>query len=74
MVDTGDLKSPGGNPVTVRARSPVPNNKRKAFCLPFYYLRRKRARTNFNAARMSAAGEGLTEPLFDFIGPFSGTK
>ena len=31
MVDTGDLKSPGGDSVTVRARSPVPNSKRKAF-------------------------------------------
>ncbi len=41
MVDTEDLKSSGGDSVTVRARSPVPNNKRKAFAFLLLFYRDK---------------------------------
>ena len=47
MVDTGDLKSPGGNPVTVRARSPVP--KRGYPIRGILFLNIGRARTILNA-------------------------
>ena len=36
MVDTGDLKSPGGNSVTVRVRSPAP--KKKAPCKGAFFF------------------------------------
>ena len=73
MVDTGDLKSPGGDPVTVRARSPVPK-KRMPYGILFFGI--CRARTNFNATVQWTVARSRLDGNDTLISssPFSGTK
>ena len=73
MVDTGDLKSPGGDPVTVRARSPVP--KRGYPIRGILFLNIGRARTHLNATvRWTVARHRLDgDDTLISSSPFSGT-
>ena len=67
LVDSVDLGSTAVG-VQVRVLLPAPTIKEGAVAPSFIVLLRKdRTRTQLHAARTSAAGDGLTEPIFDSL-------